>query len=108
MSVILEAFLNTLWQTAAVALLSWAALRWTPRVNAATREAVWWAVLAFVVLLPALRGLPAERAAAREMPAAAVSAPAVFNRLPALPAGDAPRRDTAQVVLPSGSWPTLL
>ena len=52
MSIILEAFLNTLWQTGAIALLAWAALRWTPRINAATREAVWWAVLAFVILLP--------------------------------------------------------
>ena len=60
MSVILEVFLNTIWQTAAVALLAWAALRWLPRINAATREAVWWAVLAFVVLLPVLRILPGE------------------------------------------------
>ena len=63
MNFILEAVLNTLWQTAAVALLAWAALRWTPRVNAATREAVWWAVLAFVVLLPMMRAVPAQRPA---------------------------------------------
>jgi beta-lactamase regulating signal transducer with metallopeptidase domain len=113
MSAILGAVLNTLWQSAGVALLAWAALRWTPRVNAATREAVWWAVLAFVVLLPALRGLPAQRAEVREMPPAAVSAPvsapAAFDRYSPAPAvADARRRDTAQVVLPSGSWPTLL
>ena len=66
MNVLMEVFLNTIWQTAAVALLAWAALRWLPRINAATREAVWWAVLAFVVLLPALRILPGERPAYRE------------------------------------------
>ena len=50
------ALLNNLWQSAAIALLVWAALRFLPRVNvqinAATRCAVWWAVLAAVVLLP--------------------------------------------------------
>ncbi|MBZ5632737.1 MAG: M48 family metalloprotease [Acidobacteriia bacterium] len=50
------ALLNSLWQSAALALLVWAALRFLPRVNvrlnAATRCAVWWAVLAAVVLLP--------------------------------------------------------
>ena len=50
------ALLNSLWQSAAIALLVWAALRFLPRmnirINAATRCAVWWAVLAAVVLLP--------------------------------------------------------
>ncbi len=50
------ALLNSLWQGAAMALLVWAALRFLPRlkitINAATRCAVWWAVLAAVVLLP--------------------------------------------------------
>ena len=50
------ALLNSLWQSAAVALLVWVALRSLPRlnlqINAATRCAVWWAVLAAVVLLP--------------------------------------------------------
>ena len=68
MSIILEAFLNTLWQTGAIALLAWAALRWTPRINAATREAVWWAVLAFVILLPLIRGL-------RELPGESPASP---------------------------------
>ena len=108
MSAILGAVLNTLWQSAVVALAAWAALRWTPRVNAATREAVWWAVLTFVVLLPVLRGLPAERGAAREMPPAA-AAPATPEPSPAHVAGEPGRRGVAaQVVLPSGSWPTLL
>ena len=50
------ALLNNLWQSAAICLLVWAALRFLPRfhvrINAATRCAVWWAVLAAVVLLP--------------------------------------------------------
>jgi len=50
------ALLNSLWQSALIALLVWAALRFLPRVNirinAATRCAVWWAVLAAVVILP--------------------------------------------------------
>ena len=50
------ALLNNLWQSAAIALFVWAALRFLPRlgvqVNAATRCAVWWGVLAAVVLLP--------------------------------------------------------
>ena len=53
---IFAALLNSLWQSAAIALLVWAALRFLPRlnvqINAATRCAVWWAVLAAVVLLP--------------------------------------------------------
>jgi beta-lactamase regulating signal transducer with metallopeptidase domain len=50
------ALLNSLWQSASIALLAWAILRFLPRVNismnAATRCAVWWAVLASVVVLP--------------------------------------------------------
>jgi len=50
------AFLNSLWQSALIALLVWAAIRLLPRlnirINAATRCAVWWAVLAAVVVLP--------------------------------------------------------
>ena len=55
MSAILECVLNTFWQAAAVALVVWAGLRGMPRVNAATRGAVWWSVLALVLLLPVIR-----------------------------------------------------
>ena len=48
----LMAVLNTLWQSLAVAAVMWFILRLMPRVNAATRHAVWWAVLALVVLMP--------------------------------------------------------
>ena len=108
MNFVLEAFLNTLWQTAAIALLAWAALSWTPRVNAATREAVWWAVLAFVVLLPIVRGVPAHRPVPREALSLSVPAPAPFDRASERVARESVLRNPAsQVVLPSGSWPTL-
>src|ERR1700693_5210233 len=54
----LTAVLNTLWLALAVAAVIWLALRSMPRVNAATRHAVWWAVLALVVLMPLATLLP--------------------------------------------------
>ncbi|HEY2467329.1 MAG TPA: M56 family metallopeptidase [Terracidiphilus sp.] len=54
----LTAVLNTLWLALAVAAVMWFALRLMPQVNAATRHAVWWAVLALVVLLPLATFLP--------------------------------------------------
>jgi len=49
---ILDALINTLWQAVAVTLLVWLALRVTPRMNAATRHAIWWATLTVVLVLP--------------------------------------------------------
>ena len=54
----LMAVINTLWQAMAVAAVMWFILRLMPRVNAATRHAVWWAVLALVVLMPLITLLP--------------------------------------------------
>src|ERR1700733_9321308 len=54
----LMALLNTLWQSLAVAAVMWFILRLMPRVNAATRHAVWWAVLALVILMPLTILLP--------------------------------------------------
>lgn len=54
----LTAVLNTLWVALAVAAVIWLALRLMPRVNAATRHAVWWTVLALVVLMPLATLLP--------------------------------------------------
>src|SRR6266446_9934886 len=51
-SSVLVGVLNSLWQAIAVALVAWLALRLTPRINAATRFVVWWAVLAVVTVLP--------------------------------------------------------
>lgn len=49
---ILDAVINTIWQAVAVPVLVWLALRFMPRVNAATRHAIWWATLAVVLVLP--------------------------------------------------------
>jgi beta-lactamase regulating signal transducer with metallopeptidase domain len=53
---VFASLLNSLWQSAAIALLVWAALRFLPRIglriNAATRCAAWWAVLAAILILP--------------------------------------------------------
>jgi beta-lactamase regulating signal transducer with metallopeptidase domain len=54
----LAAVLNTLWLALAVAAVIWLVLRLMPRVNAATRHVVWWAVLALVVLMPLATLLP--------------------------------------------------
>ncbi|MGA2537619.1 MAG: hypothetical protein ABSF53_16495, partial [Terracidiphilus sp.] len=54
----LMAVINTLWQAIVVAAVMWLILRLMPRVNAATRHAVWWAVLALVVLMPLTTLLP--------------------------------------------------
>ena len=56
----LTAVLNTLWLALAVAAVMWFILRLMPRVNAATRHAVWWAVLALVVLMPLATLLPRQ------------------------------------------------
>src|SRR5947207_8483 len=53
---VFASLLNSLWQSAAIALLVWTALRFLPRmgvkINAATRCAAWWAVLAAILILP--------------------------------------------------------
>jgi uncharacterized protein (TIGR03435 family) len=50
--VILSAVVNSLWQALVVAVLVWLALRFMPRINAATRYAIWWAALGVVLILP--------------------------------------------------------
>ena len=61
---ILLAALNSLWQAALAAGLVWAALKALPKVgvavNAATRYAIWWVVLALVLALPLAPGLRNE------------------------------------------------
>jgi bla regulator protein blaR1 len=47
------AVMNTLWQAALLAAIVWLALRVAPRMNAATRFALWWAALGVVAILPA-------------------------------------------------------
>jgi beta-lactamase regulating signal transducer with metallopeptidase domain len=101
MRLVLEAFLNTSWQAAAVAFVVWAGLRWMPRINAATRGVIWWSVLAFVLLLPAIRVM---RVAPRPAPR-----PVVYSPVPAPVAAPQARlvADTPapRVRLRAGSWP---
>lgn len=59
--------LNSLWQAAAICVLASLVMRFPPRVNAATRYAIWWALLGVVLLLPLAPALPE-----RSQPAAAV------------------------------------
>ena len=50
LSTVLMALMNSLWQSALLAALVWLALRFAPRVSAATRFAIWgqrWASLRF-------------------------------------------------------------
>jgi bla regulator protein BlaR1 len=49
---VVDAVLNTLWQTAVIAAVVWLFLRSMPRINAATRCTLWWATLGAVLLLP--------------------------------------------------------
>jgi uncharacterized protein (TIGR03435 family) len=67
---VLAAVLNSLWQAAIVAGLVWLALRFL-RVNAATRYAIWWAVLTVTLALPAApRAIAWWRAPAQATPEA--------------------------------------
>ena len=59
----LMAVLNTLWQGLAIVAVLWFVLRLMPGVNAATRHAVWWVVLALVVLMPLTTLLPRHESA---------------------------------------------
>src|SRR6185369_12435792 len=67
---VFASLLNSLWQSAAMALLVWAALRFLPRmgvkINAATRCAAWWAVLAAILILPLAP--PRAKMLSRQMP----------------------------------------
>ncbi len=57
------AILNSLWQAALLAGLVWLVLRFARGMNAATRFAIWWAVLGVVLILPSA---PSVISAARE------------------------------------------
>jgi uncharacterized protein (TIGR03435 family) len=63
LSTVLMTLMNSLWQAALLAALVWLALRFAPRMSAATRFAIWWAALGVVAFLPAA---PRMITAARE------------------------------------------
>jgi bla regulator protein BlaR1 len=48
----IAALLNSFWLALGVVALVWLALRFLPRLNAATRYVIWWAVLGVVLVLP--------------------------------------------------------
>jgi uncharacterized protein (TIGR03435 family) len=79
---ILDALINTLWQAVAVTVLVWLALRFMPRMNAATRHAIWWATLALVLILPVAPQLTAiVRTHPKPAAVTAVSAPKTTARV---------------------------
>ena len=52
---VLDLLINTLWQAALIALAVWTVFRFRPRINAATRHAIWWCTLAVILILPFTR-----------------------------------------------------
>ena len=95
------ALLNSLWQSAGIALLAWAALQFLPRfgirINAATRCAVWWTVLACVVMLPFApettkrSAAPARSVAIADAPVTTSVTPVAIAAAPIAPAPASPR-----------------
>jgi uncharacterized protein (TIGR03435 family) len=96
--------LNSLWQAAAIAAVMWVVLRSMPRVNAATRYVIWWAVLLVVLLLPlATVMIPRHNT----VPAAVVASATGAAVNPLMPEAAM----TAIVTLrpePSSKWPVLI
>ena len=74
-----------LWQGLIIAWMVAAAMRALPRLNAATRHAVWWFALAAVLAIPVAHGL-AEITAATTASSLDAAATSVLV-LPAIPAG---------------------
>jgi beta-lactamase regulating signal transducer with metallopeptidase domain len=91
----LLAILNSFWQAAALAGAVWLALRFARGTNAATRHALWWAVLAVVVLLPFIPAIrppaPAHEPAAVALFAEIENAIPIGPREPVAAADPAPR-----------------
>lgn len=63
---VLEALLNSIVWTVAIAACAWAFLKLAPGVNAATRHIVWWTVLACVLIAPVVRFVATQKSAAAE------------------------------------------
>jgi len=96
----IAAVLNSLWQAFAIAAFVWAVLKIAPRVNAATRHAVWWAVLAVVILLPAASMLIEKKQGARNR----VEPSLAVGRI-ALPGAIAPSAPIAAPMVPRRAAP---
>src|SRR5690349_7260900 len=109
----IAAVLNSLWQAFAIAALVWLVLKFGPRVNAATRHAVWWVVLALVILLPAASILIEKERIARGPASTSAVIGTIDDGAPAAPvahAAAAPPRSasSARIQVRAGVWSTFL
>jgi len=110
---ILTAVINSLWQAAAVAAIVWAALRFWPRTNAATRYAIWWATLAVILILPAAPHWIATMrhhtlSKAPKPKASVIPAPPVPDRVGLIVIPAAPRRAAQWPIAVLGIWAAIL
>ena len=101
---VLDAVINTIWQAVLITALVWVVLRYSPRINAATRHAIWWATLLVVLILPSAP--PTVSALKRR-----ASTPTSFGR-PAVTAA-APSPTDEPIILhiapaPTAIWPRIL
>ena len=76
-----------LWQGLAIAWITAAAVRVMPRLNAATRHAVWWLALAAVLAIPIAHGLAAITTGTPSAPGLTPLDAAGALMLPAIPVG---------------------
>src|SRR5262245_54635301 len=107
MNSLIGTVLNSVWQAAAIAAFAWTILRFSPKMNAATRHVVWWAVLASVIALPAVRPLmqPERPAPPVNIRPAATPSPVFVG--PIAPAPVMPR-SSAPIELEDDAWRVLL
>ncbi|SPF39131.1 Peptidase M56, BlaR1 [Candidatus Sulfopaludibacter sp. SbA4] len=109
----LAAVVNSLWQAVAVAAAAWLVMRFTPRMNAATRHILWWAVLAMVVVLPVapvlVRAVSPQAASTveplRSQSQALAEDPVALPPMEARVAADPPQ---APLEIRAGAWPSWI
>lgn len=119
-SAAIAAVLNSLWQAVALAAAAWVAMRSMPRMNAATRHVLWWAVLSVILVLPMSPVIlakwqalsePVAGQAAAIPPAALAVEPITLgteaNRTSVTPQ-PTPAGSAAPLELRAGAWPTLV
>jgi uncharacterized protein YjbI with pentapeptide repeats/beta-lactamase regulating signal transducer with metallopeptidase domain len=86
MNALLVVLINGLWQGAAIAALTWLALRLFPKANASTRYAAWTVALLAVVLVPVLTSMTVSAAASSAV--RGTVSPSARNSLVKLAPGD--------------------
>ncbi|HKE27740.1 MAG TPA: M56 family metallopeptidase [Bryobacteraceae bacterium] len=106
---VLSAVLNTFWQAALIVAAASVAMRFLPRINAATRHLIWWAVLAVIVMLPAAPALMrvslAPHEAAANLVVVAQSADPTPQVDVAAPAPISHSAEPETHVVRAGEWP---